>query len=120
MISVSGGGYSAGARLLAVQRSGETIGRPRVSERFEEGSPEFDHFRRGSSYIADSPVALIRALAEVFKNLLASMLILFTAPTLLGWMAGYLLAYPYFSFAAFVPVPKPGFADEIQPKRPII
>ncbi len=119
VISVSGGGFSAGARLLAVKPpEGSNDSPPRLSQRFEEGSPEFDHFRRGSSYIADSPAALIRALAEVLKNLLASMLILFTIPVMLGWGTGLLLAYPYFSFAAFVPVPKANFDTEIKPKHP--
>jgi hypothetical protein len=109
VISVSGGGYSAGARLLAVQRPKNTnpFEWQRLSQRFEEGSPEFDHFRRSSSYIADSPAQLLRALAEVLKNLMASMIILFTPPVMLGWLLGYLLAHPYFSVAAFVPVPHP-------------
>ncbi len=118
IISVSGGGYSSGARLLAVQRSDAIFDTPRLSARFEDGSPEFDHFRRGSSYIADSPVALIRALAQVLKNLLASMIILFTAPVLLGWVVGFVFAYPAFSVAAFVPVPRPNFDTEIKPNRP--
>ncbi|WP_156669697.1 hypothetical protein [Mycobacterium sp. E3339] len=104
IISVSGGGYTAGARLLALQSDPES---PLISQRFEDGSVEFDHFRRGSSYIADSPADLIRALAEVLKNLLASLTILFTLPILMGWVFGYLLARPQFSFAAIVPVPNP-------------
>lgn len=102
VISVSGGGYTAGARLLAVQGD---PGNPLISKRFEDGSVEFDHFRRGSSYIADSPADLIRALAQVLKNLLASLTLLFTVPVLAGWVFGYLLARPHFSFAAIVPVP---------------
>jgi hypothetical protein len=140
VISVSGGGYTAGARLLAVQppktttffetprlsqrfeqgspefdhfrRGSSYIAGPpfetlRISQRFEEGSPEFDHFRRGSSYIADSPAELIQALAVVLKNLIGSLLMLFTVPVIIGWVFGYLLALPYFSLAAFVPVPGP-------------
>jgi hypothetical protein len=107
VISVSGGGYTAGARLLAVQAPEK----PLVSERFEEGSPEFDHFRRGSSYIADSPGELIYALAVVLKNLLASITILFTLPALLGWEFGYLFSRPAFSFAESIPVVNPDVDD---------
>ena len=118
VISVSGGGYSACARLLAVQpreKSDKEVG---LSQRFQQGSPESDHLRRGSSYIADSPAAMIRALSEVLKNLLASMLILFTFPVILGWVAGFLLAQPYFSFAALVPVPNANFVKDFKPKHP--
>ena len=113
IISVSGGGFTAGARLLATQPADKASAtkpadnaseRPLLSERFEQGSAEFDHFRRGSSYIADSAAALVNALAVVLKNLIASLGMLFTVPAILGWAFGYLLAVPYFSFATFVPV----------------
>jgi hypothetical protein len=136
VISVSGGGYAAGARLLAVQPqptvsdapaetgsepAPEPVAlpeKPLVSERFEEGSPEFDHFRRGSSYIADSPGELIYALAVVFKNLLASITILFTLPALLGWVFGYLLSRPAFSFAESIPVRNPDVDDAFMRAHP--
>ncbi|OBK45033.1 hypothetical protein A5655_12610 [Mycobacterium sp. 1081908.1] len=101
VISVSGGGYTAGARLLAVHDNES----PLLSQRFEEGSPEFDHFRRHSSYIADSPGELLLALTNVLKNLTASMAILFTLPAVLGSVLGYLLSRSVFSFAVMVPVP---------------
>jgi hypothetical protein len=135
VISVSGGGFSAAARLLAVQSPDtadpdpsaadpgafpdpsaaahadpgafpkkETA--PLISERFADGSPEFDYFRRNSSYIADSPSQLTRALAVLLKNLLASLSILFGLPVVLGWAVGYLLSRPDFSFAVLVPVPR--------------
>ncbi|OBI44091.1 hypothetical protein A5706_04485 [Mycobacterium sp. E796] len=103
VISVSGGGYTAGARLLAVHDKES----PLLSERFEEGSPEFDHFRRHSSYIADSPGELLVALTIVLKNLIASMAILFTLPAVLGSVLGYLFSRSVFSFAVIVPVPNP-------------
>ena len=110
IISVSGGGFTAGARLLATQPPGgsgpadKAPKRPLLSERFEHGSAEFDHFRRGSSYIADSAAELANALAVVLKNLIASLGMLFAVPAVLGWAFGYLLAVPYFSFATLVPV----------------
>lgn len=111
VISVSGGGYAAGARLLAVQaprtdspQENQTL--PSVapiSKRFEEGSAEFDHIRRGSSYIADSPLGLVSALAQVLKNLLASLATIFTVPVIAGSVVGWLLAQ--LPIAAFPPVP---------------
>jgi len=115
VISVSGGGFTAGARLLATQHPAEESERPLLSERFQEGSAEFDQFRRCSSYIADSPAELITALAVVLKNLIASLAILFTVPAVLGWVFGYLSAVSYFSFATFVPL-KPEAAEEIAKK----
>jgi hypothetical protein len=184
VISVSGGGFTAGARLLATQPSGgaaaqapdevsvaeaskqapdiegstkvpvaqpqseglagqapdeasadgaskkapdiqdttkasptrSSIKLPLLSQRFEQGSAEFEHFRRHSSYIADSPAELIAALAVVLKNLIASLAILFTVPAVLGWVFGYLSAVSYFSFATFVPL-KPEDVKEINPKN---
>ncbi|WP_142245404.1 hypothetical protein [Mycobacterium sp. IS-836] len=121
VISVSGGGYAAGARLLAVQDKqvdpGQTPeekaaheNKPRplpnvvpISKRFEEGSAEFDHIRSRSSYIADSPLGLLRALAEVLKNLVASLATIFTVPVIAGAALGWLLAR--IPIAAFPPVP---------------
>lgn len=116
VISVSGGGYAAGARLLAVQgqlvdpnQKREKPGRLRpkrnianISQRFEDGSAEFDHIRRGSSYLADSPLGLVRALTEVLKNLVASLAIIFSVPVIAGSVAGFLLADV--PIAAFPPV----------------
>lgn len=129
VISVSGGGYAAGARLLAVQpqhvdpkQKCKHKAPPRdeplpsvapISARYEEGSAEFDHMRRGSSYIADSPLDLVRALAEVLKNLLATLGTLFLVPVIAGWAVGWLLAR--FPIAAFPPVPaeSTGQADSL-------
>jgi hypothetical protein len=126
VISVSGGGYAAGARLLGVQpepvepgshRSENTAQPPGnppsvapVSARFEEGSVEFDHIRRGSSYIADSPLDMVRALGQVLRNLLASLATILIVPVIAGWGLGWLLAR--IPIAAFPPVPaeQPGAA----------
>lgn len=148
VISVSGGGYSAGARLLAcqpnpmVRRStptvpdstgeGGTIRRiyarvrfplrrvlsrlglgtkrieecdpqgPALSERFESGSVEFDYLRRRASYIADSPAALVRALAEVTKNMIAAFFMIYAAAAVIGWLTG--LALAHLAISAFVPM----------------
>jgi hypothetical protein len=121
VISVSGGGYTAGARLLACKEeptdraargveaarteSSSLGNRPvRISERFGEGSVEFEHIRRNSSYIADSIPSLLRALGHVARNLVASVVMVFWTPVALGLAGGYLLAY--FPIAAIVPVPR--------------
>ena len=108
IISVSGGGYTSGARLLAVQPDptsvDATAGPLKLSQRYSEGSLEFDYFRRHSSYIADSPGGLARALGEVLKNLTASLVGLFWVPVVVGFIAG--LFYAWQPVAAFVPVPK--------------
>lgn len=118
VISVSGGGFSAGARVLGVQ--GEPTGdRPgggaiaRLSERFSPGSVEFDSMRRRCDYIADSPLALLRALAEVLKNLLASLLIVASSAVILGWLLGIFVYY--FPFRAVVP--RGGGASPPSPSR---
>ncbi|MGV0787677.1 hypothetical protein ABQF33_12230 [Mycolicibacterium sp. XJ2] len=79
--------------MLAVQPESEP-GQEKllISQRFAEGSVEFDHFRRHSSYIADSVRSLVQALGVVLKNLLASMVIFFWTPAALGFIAGYFLA----------------------------
>ena len=100
IISVSGGGYTAGARLLAVQKEG---GGPdaALAERFNPGSPEFAFLRRRASYIADTPIGLVRALAEVLKNLVASLLMVILVAVILGWVFGWFVAR--LPLAAFVP-----------------
>ncbi|CAN5321217.1 hypothetical protein BH09ACT8_BH09ACT8_35020 [soil metagenome] len=122
IISVSGGGYTAGARLLSNQpmdqsptltpvwkrrkaRKDATEDEPwkplKLSQRYSDGSPEFDYLRRHSSYIADSPGGLVVALGEVLKNLLASLVALFWIPVALGFVVG--LFYVWQPLAAFVP-----------------
>src|SRR5262249_29847892 len=70
------------------------------------------------SYIADSPLGLIRALAEVLKNLLASLVTIYTIPVIAGWPAGWLLAQV--PIAAFPPVPaaRPAAVLKTHPELP--
>ena len=108
IISVSGGGYTAGARLMAIQEMDEggvakaDDGRKlTLADRFSPGSPEFASLRARSSYIADSPIALVRALAEVLKNLVLSVLMLVLVAVIVGWIFGWFVAR--LPLAAFVP-----------------
>src|SRR5207249_273489 len=72
-----------------------------LRDRFSPGSVEFDSIRRRCDYIADSPLALLRALAEVLKNLLTSLLIVSSSAIVLGWLLGIFVTY--FPFRAVVP-----------------
>ncbi len=107
VISVSGGGYTAGARLMAIQKpddggvADENGRKLTLADRFTPGSPEFAFLRRRSSYIADSPIGLVRALAEVFKNLVLSVLMLVLVAVIFGWVFGWFVAR--LPLAAFVP-----------------
>jgi hypothetical protein len=94
IISVSGGGYSAGARLMAVQPQNPAAPAATLplTDFFAAGSPEFASLRRRSSYLADSPAALLSALGKVFKNLLASLLMVFSIAVVLGWLTGSAMA----------------------------
>jgi hypothetical protein len=77
LVSVSGGGYMAGAFQLAQQPLPESDapGRP-AAEVFEPGSPEESHVRRHGMYIADSRREWILALGSVLRGALASLLVL--------------------------------------------
>lgn len=97
IISVSGGGYSAGARVLGVQDHAPTdihAGRAiaKLSERFEPGSVEFDFMRRRSSYIASTPFGLLRAGTEMMKNLLVSAVAVYWSAIIFGLLLGFFAA----------------------------
>lgn len=94
VISVSGGGFSAGARVLGVQGEMTKSGEPRgaisqLRDRFTPGSVEFAFLRRKSSYIAGSPLGLLRAFAELFKNFLVSAVAVYWSAVLLGLVLGF-------------------------------
>ncbi|MFD8102928.1 hypothetical protein ACFV24_25650 [Nocardia fluminea] len=122
VISVSGGGYTAGAYVQSLQAPvsehsqksstlPETVpGSPSqsvfdppsaLSQVFVEGSAELGHLRQHSSYIANSPAAMITALVMVARNLATSLLALFAPAVVLGVIAG--LAYSKVPIAAFTP-----------------
>jgi hypothetical protein len=110
VISVSGGGFSAGARVLSVQGDDTVEGAiAPLHERFSPGSVEFESMRRRCSYIAGSPVDLLRALGVVLKNLLASLLIVSSSAVILGWLLGMFVARV--PLAAVVPRNHDGSSD---------
>lgn len=94
LVSVSGGGYTAGAFAQALTSAqpldlpaGHQVVRDPASA-FLVGSPEEDHLRRHSSYIADSPVHMLTALGLLAGHLLQTLTLLFSPAILLGVAAG--------------------------------
>ena len=97
--AVSGGSYTAGAFVLAVHEKEES-GTERRNERpvdnldydkvFTPGSPEFDHLRRHSSYIADGLREWSIAIFAVLRGAFLSTLILGSVAMTAGLWVGHL------------------------------
>ena len=115
LVSVSGGGYTVGGLQLAMTTAAKRI--PSVtapcsqatpSDAFAPGSPEEDHLRRHSSYIADGLGQWLVALGVLLRGVLSSLVIIGVTITTLGLAIG--------EFYSRVPVtaggvlPKPRFA----------
>jgi hypothetical protein len=94
LTSVSGGGYTAGAMQLGLLGTeNDAQGRPEPgvatpADVFLQGTPEEDHVRRHSSYIADGPAEWLLALGVVLRGLLASLLLVTAAVAALGVTLG--------------------------------
>ncbi|MBT2393411.1 hypothetical protein J7E87_29360 [Streptomyces sp. ISL-1] len=84
LVSVSGGGYMAGAFQLALthERPKDKQGQRRPVARddlakpedaFAQGSPEEDHIRRHAKYLADNPREMLLALGTVLRGVLVSL-----------------------------------------------
>ncbi|MFJ3925158.1 hypothetical protein [Streptomyces sp. NPDC090022] len=95
LVSVSGGGYTAGAFQLALTgRQPEWAGEPPVRadlatahDAFAPGSPEEDHIRRHAKYLADGPREMLQAVGVVLRGVLISLGLLALVFTVAG---GYL------------------------------
>jgi hypothetical protein len=95
LVSVSGGGYTAGGLQLAM--TGATDGLPpgqvpvsqtTAADAFAPGSPEEDHLRRHSSYIADGLGQWLVALGVLLRGVLSSLVIIGLTITTLGLAIG--------------------------------
>ncbi|MCW6009400.1 hypothetical protein K1W54_33380 [Micromonospora sp. CPCC 205371] len=76
LVAVSGGGYAAGAMRLAMAGpKGEPV-TDRVGDAFAAGSPEFDHVRRKSKYLAETAGEWLRALAVLLRGFVVAQLTL--------------------------------------------
>ena len=90
LVSISGGGYTAGALQMAmtdagdgkVPEHGEYL--HQADEAFMPGSVEEDWFRRHADYLADSAMSMVRGLSTVAGVLLLSLAFLFAPAIVLG------------------------------------
>jgi hypothetical protein len=79
LVSVSGGGYMVGGFQLAMTRQSDdsaSVSRACPSDAFDPGSPEEDHLRRHSSYIADSLGRWLEALGVLLRGVASSLVII--------------------------------------------
>jgi hypothetical protein len=95
LVSVSGGGYAVGGFQLAMaeaadsHRPGPAPGsRATPGDAFDPGSPEEDHLRRHSSYIADGLGQWLVALGVLLRGVLSSRVIIGLTITALGLAIG--------------------------------
>ncbi|GGS07845.1 hypothetical protein GCM10010252_53470 [Streptomyces aureoverticillatus] len=107
LVSVSGGGYTAGAFQLALTGQvpphlEKSTTRPAnlatPADAFAPGSPEEDHIRRHAKYLADGPGEAVRAAGTVLRGVLVSLGLL----TLASVVAGLFLQVLYGSFPTIV------------------
>ncbi|GLI02144.1 hypothetical protein [Phytohabitans aurantiacus] len=76
LVAVSGGGYAAGAMRLAMAGPGGAPAPERAGDAFAAGSPEFDHVRRKSKYLAETTGEWLRALAVLLRGFVVAQLTL--------------------------------------------
>ncbi len=92
IVSVSGGGYTNGGLQLALTGQGGGPAEPggaKANDVFSPGSVEEDHLRRHSSYLSDGLVQWLVALGVLFRNLLASLLIIGLSIAAMGLAFGF-------------------------------
>ncbi|WP_438490144.1 hypothetical protein [Streptomyces sp. S186] len=82
LVSVSGGGYTTGALQLALAGKGRYRTGP--GNVFMRGTPEEDHTRRHSKYVAEGTGQWLAAIGAVLRGLLASLGLLTAALLVLG------------------------------------
>jgi hypothetical protein len=94
LVSVSGGGYTAGALQQALTPA---IAHPPEGKVLRDrehaylpGSVEEDHVRRHVSYLADSAPQVLTAFGVLGRGLLLSLIVLFSPAIVLGALAGWL------------------------------
>lgn len=100
LISVSGGGYTVGAMQLALN---ETLTSRDV---FTPGSPEEDHLRRHSKYVADGTGQWMVALGVLLRGLLASLFLLAAATGTVGLVLSW--AYHHVPVTDLTQLAEPG------------
>ncbi|ASR36512.1 phospholipase [Prauserella marina] len=117
VVSVSGGGYTAGAFQQALTGAPPPSGLPGEVVRdpetvYQQGSAELDHLRRHSSYLADTRGQLMGALGRIARGLLLSLTVLFGPAVVFGVASGWLYAQVPLTDVSLAPsqypVPRPG------------
>ncbi|MEU4114505.1 hypothetical protein AB0F71_08415 [Kitasatospora sp. NPDC028055] len=89
LVSVSGGGYTVGALQLALSDSApgspvRAVSGLTADTVLEPGSPEEDHLRRHSKYIADGTGEWLVALGTLLRGVLSALSLLLAAVLVLG------------------------------------
>ncbi|MFD4190569.1 hypothetical protein [Amycolatopsis thermoflava] len=96
LVSVSGGGYTAGALVQALTAAADPkeapAGRPVATPEtaFGPGSVEEDHVRRHVSYLANTRTELLIALGVIARGLVLSLFLVFAPAVVLGVVTGWL------------------------------
>lgn len=107
LVSVSGGGYMAGAFQLALnsQKGAASGDAPSAGEVFAPGSVEEDHLRRHGKYIAAKPREWVAALLVLLRNVVASLGLLITSVVLVGLtLSALYAAVPIVELDEIIPV----------------
>ncbi|MPY97920.1 MAG: patatin-like phospholipase family protein [Actinophytocola sp.] len=99
LVSVSGGGYTAGALQQALtsavhddrftDRDADIEPRRKPEEAYQHGSAEENHVRRHLAYLADTPWEMVTALGVLARGLLLSLFLLFAPAVVFGVLAGW-------------------------------
>jgi hypothetical protein len=113
LVSVSGGGYTAGGFQLAMTQARDTQwsaleSKATPANAFDPGSPEEDHLRRHSSYIADGLGQWLVALGVLLRGVLGSLVIIGLTIVTLGLAIG--------EFYRDVPVTAGGDLAQLRPR----
>jgi hypothetical protein len=90
LVSVSGGGYTAGALAQLLTDAGDAnitgpgIAVHNAKKAYMEGSAELDHVRRHSSYLATTATQMLVALGVLARGLLATLVLVFAPAVAIG------------------------------------
>jgi hypothetical protein len=113
LVSVSGGGYTAGGLQLAMTRATDglprgqaPVSRATSADAFAPGSPEEDHLRRHSSYLADGLGQWLVALGVLLRGVLSSLIIIGLTITTLGLAIGAFYRHVPITAGGNLPLPK--------------
>ncbi|NKQ52040.1 patatin-like phospholipase family protein [Amycolatopsis sp. K13G38] len=90
LVSVSGGGFTAGALQQVLTTAAGDRSPATPADAYEHGSVEEDHVRRHVSYLADSIPETLTAFGVLARGLVLSLIALFSPAIVAGVLAGWL------------------------------